>query len=154
MEYTSPSKGPFMPASSAPSAPAAQAQGTPSLLKYALLAIVISLAANSALFFVGSALGAFPPTAILPNNEPMTLPPVVIGTVGGLVLATIGFAVLRRFTRMPVLIFRIGALIVLVLSAFRPLTIPGVSTSMIIVLNIMHVVVVGSAIWAFTGSGR
>jgi uncharacterized protein DUF6069 len=130
------------------------ARGAASLGKAALTMLILSLVGNVALYLAGAALGAFPKDALLPSGEPMTIVPVLGASVFGVVMSTLAFAVLRRFVRAPVTAFRVLVGVVLVLAAYPPFTIPNVSTAMIIILNLMHVVVVGSAVWAFTRSER
>jgi hypothetical protein len=129
-------------------------QRASSLPKAGLIALALSVSINAALFLVGSALGTFPADALLPNQQPMTIVPVIVSSVFGVGMATLAFALLSRFVRNPVLAYRILAGVVLVLAAYPPFTIPNVSTAMVVVLNVMHVVVTGSTVWAFTRPGR
>jgi hypothetical protein len=97
--------------------------------------------ANVLVYFVASALGWMPVTYINPQlGRPIGVGEVVGATLPGAVGATIVFALLARFTRRPVTIFRIVAVIVLVLSFLSPLALPGAPLSLILSLEIMHVV--------------
>ena len=55
-------------------------------------------------------------------------------------LAPFVFALLWRFTRRPVRNFVVLAAVLSVLSFVTPLTIPGAPLSMVLVLELMHVV--------------
>ena len=85
---------------------------------------------------------AFPPEAITPIGQPVSLPPVIIATLMGGAAATIGYIVLTRFLAVPTArrVLLVLAIIVLIAMAFTPFGITEVPTAQIIILNIMHVV--------------
>jgi hypothetical protein len=112
----------------------------------ALLAAVAAAVANSLIFFGASALGFIPQSVLIPTaggESPLTLGMVAISSVIGVMGAAAVFAVIALFVRHPVRLFRIVAVLVLVLSFATPLTIPGVPLSMILSMEAMHV-----AAWA------
>jgi hypothetical protein len=141
-------------------APAAAASATPvqgpaSLPKAAGISLAMSIVANAGLYFVGSAMGAYPADVVMPDGNPMSIVPVMMSTVIGTLLATIAFGLMRRFTSAAVPGFRILAGLVVVAIAYAPFAaIQNVSMSMGILLNVMHVVVASSAVWSFTMSKR
>lgn len=120
------------------------------LLSLAPLAGLIAAVLNAILFLIGSSTGAIPADFIIPNaGQPLTLVPVLVASfvpaiAGGLVLA-----LLNRFTKRPLRIFTIITLLILVLSFMSPLSIPGAPVGMIVILELMHVVVVGVVLIAF-----
>ena len=94
-----------------------------------------------------------PQTVLSPAGLPITVVPVVVSTVIALVLATIVYSLLNRFTSNPNRWFTIIAVVVLVVSAVSPLGLPGAPTMMIVMLEVMHVVAAVAAVY-FCGSRR
>lgn len=112
-----------------------------------LIAIVVAAVVNAVLYFVGAALGWFPDTVLSPAGMPITVVPVVVSTVLALIVATIVYSILNRFTGNPNRWFTIIAIVVLVLSAASPLTLAGAPTMMIVLLEAMHLVAGIAAIY-------
>lgn len=104
------------------------------------MAIVVATVANAILYFIGAALGWMPDTVLTPMGQPVTVVQVIASTVIALVVATIVYSLLNRFTRNPNRWFTIIAVIVLVVSAVSPLSLPGAPTMMIVLLEVMHLV--------------
>ncbi|HEU5101110.1 MAG TPA: DUF6069 family protein [Roseiflexaceae bacterium] len=106
-----------------------------------LLAGLGAAVVNVVVYYIVSAAGAIPQTVLIPGmNLPVTVFPVILNSIVPAILAGIVLALLNRFTRRPVRIFRIVAAILLVLSFANPLTIPGAPLSMILALDFMHIV--------------
>lgn len=118
------------------------------------LAGVAAAAANAVVFYVGVALGLVSESVGVANGEPLAVSAVVISTLVPALFGTVLFAVLGRFTRRPVRIFRIVAVVVLVLSLVTPFTIPGITAGMILVLLLMHVVAAAVITGVLTAGGR
>lgn len=112
-----------------------------------LIAIVAAAVVNGVLYFIGAALGWIPDTVLTPMGIPVTIVPVVASTVVALVVATIVYSILNRFTGNPNRWFTIIAVIVLLLSAVSPLSLPGAPVMMIVVLEVMHLVAGLAAIY-------
>lgn len=112
-----------------------------------LMAIVVAAVVNALLYFIGAALGWIPDTVLTPMGQPVTIVPVVASTVFTLVVATIVYSILNRFTSNPNRWFTIIAVIVLLLSAVSPLSLPGAPVMMIVVLEVMHLVAGLAAIY-------
>jgi hypothetical protein len=91
------------------------------------LAAVAAAVGNAVVYFVASALGAMPQDFVVQGSGPITLAPVI-------------FAVVVLLSRRPIWTFRIVAVVALVLSFVTPLTIPGAPLSLILTLELMHVV--------------
>ena len=104
------------------------------------LAAISAAIANAVVYFVASALGAMPQDFVVEGSGPITLAPVVFSSSIGAVGAAMVFAIVALLARRPIRTFRIVSAVVLVLSFVTPLTIPGAPLSMILTLELMHVV--------------
>ncbi|HEX2515281.1 MAG TPA: DUF6069 family protein [Chloroflexota bacterium] len=123
------------------------------------LAIVIAIVGNLLLWLLAEAL--FPIPAEFMPLDPV---PIIMFTVLGVGAATLVFALLARFTRRPITIFRWVALVVLLLSLVpnvqflldssgatgvpfpaSAMSVPGMWT-----LILMHVLSAAVAVWALT----
>src|SRR4051812_38022452 len=101
-----------------------------------MMAAVVAAVINALLFFVGSAIGAFPTSVITPMGGPITVVLVVISTVVGLLVGTLGYTVLNWLTANPNRWFTILAVIMLILMAYNPFTLAGAPMLMIVFLEI------------------
>jgi hypothetical protein len=111
------------------------------IVRAGVIAAITAMVANIIVFYIGSALGFMPTTYINPQlGRPISVGEVIGSTIAGAVGATVLFALLARFTRRPVTIFRIVAGIVLLLSFATPFTLPGAPLSLILTLEVMHVI--------------
>ena len=124
------------------------------LLWVAPLAAAVAAIANLALYFIADALGAFPDGILLPNGQTMGPAPVLSTSVIGVIAAAIIFAVLGRFSARPIRLFRIVALVALVLSFASPFGIAGAGGTYIGALLLMHVVAAFVAVGFFTTLAR
>jgi hypothetical protein len=112
----------------------------------ALLAALSAAVANALVYFAASGLGFIPQSVLIttPSGEhPLTVGPVVVSSVVGAIGAAIVFAIIGLFAPRPVRLFRIVAIVVLVLSLAMPLTIPGAPVALVVSLEVMHI-----AAWA------
>ena len=123
------------------------------LLGYGAAAGVAAAAANAAVYGVASLLGAMP-RDVLANGQPVTLGAVVTSSIVPALLAAALLALLGRFTRLPISIFRIVAVVLLVVSFITPFSIPGAPVSMIVALLLMHVVAAVVIVGVLTVLGR
>lgn len=108
-----------------------------------LLSAVTAVIANSLIYFTASAMGFIPESVVIPTaggESPLTVGIVAITSVIGAVGAAVAFAVIGLFARRPIGLFRIVAVVVLVLSFVTPLTIPGAPLAMVLSMEVMHVV--------------
>ena len=116
-----------------------------------ILAAIVSAVVNILLFFVGAAIGAFPSDLLIPSiggtAAPMTVVPVALMSVLPILVATLVYTVLSRFTDNPNRWFNILAAIVFIAMLVTPFTIPGAPTVTIILLEIMHVVTAVAAVY-------
>jgi hypothetical protein len=92
---------------------------------------------------------------IPPDFQPLTLGPVIVSSIVGALGATIVFAVLGRFARRPIRLFRIIAVVVLLLSFLNPVVaLSDASLQMILTLEFMHAVVAAISVGLLTTLGR
>lgn len=127
------------------------------LLLAVLLAAVAAAVANALVYFAASALGFIPQTVLIPTaggESPLTVGMVVTMSVIGAVGAAIVFAAVGLFARRPVRLFHIVAVVVLALSFATPLTIPGAPLSMILSMDVMHVVAWASIVGLLTTAAQ
>jgi hypothetical protein len=116
-----------------------------------LLAAVATAAATGVLFLLGSAFGLFPATIVIPaSGQPVSLGPVLFMSVIAAIGGGIVYAILSRLTKQPKRIFRILAVIVLVLSFGAPSVFPNAPTSYYIALNVLHIVAAAMIPWVLT----
>ena len=104
------------------------------------LALVLAAAANAVVYLVASSLGAMPQDVDANGQGPIKLPMVVATSAAGAVVGTLVYALVGRFVRRPVRVFRLVSALALVLSFVGPLTIPGAPAAMVAALLVMHVV--------------
>lgn len=105
-----------------------------------LLAALVAAVANAAVYVVAAAAGAMPQEIVVNGQGPITVSVVAALSAQGAVAATIVYALVGRFARRPVRLFRVVAVVVLVLSLVPPFTITGAPITMILALELMHVV--------------
>lgn len=118
------------------------------------LAAVAAIAANAVVYFVAYGFGAMPRDVVIEGSGPVTLAPVVFATLIGAVGAVVVFAVIALLVRRPIRPFLIVASVALVLSFATPLTIAGAPLSMILALELMHVVAAIVIVGILTTSAR
>ena len=121
-----------------------------SIWRNGIIAAVLAAVVNAILFFVGSALSAFPSNVITPMGTPLTIVQVVLMSVVGVLAGTLVYTILSRLTAASNRWFTIVAVIVLILMAFSPFSLAGAPTLMIVFLEIMHLVAGGAAIYFLT----
>jgi hypothetical protein len=112
-----------------------------------LIAAAVAAVGNAVLFFIGAAMGAFPDTVLTPMGIPITVVSVIVSSVVGVLLGTLAYTGLNAFTKNPNRWFLILAVLVLVVTAFNPFTLPGAPMLMIVFLELMHLVAGGAAIY-------
>lgn len=121
------------------------------IVRAGVIAAITAIVANIIVFYIASALGWMPSTFINPQlGRPIGVGEVIGSTIVGAVGATVLFALLARFTRRPVMIFRIVALIALVLSFATPFSLAGAPLSLILTLEVMHIVAAAIIIGVLT----
>ena len=119
------------------------------LLLAALIAIVGSVIVNTVIRAIALALLPIPAGFIQLQMPPIIIAFTIFGTIG----ATIVFALINRFARNPIRLFRIVALVVLVLTLIPDLLLlssPTANLVSVATLMVMHVVTCLICIGAFT----
>lgn len=123
---------------------------TRKLLTLVPLAGLIAATINAVLFYIGTATGAIPANLIIPNaGQPLFIVPVIAASFMPIIAAGLLLALLNRFTKQPLRIVNIIAVVFLMLSFAGPFSIPGVPVSMIAFLELMHIVVAVAVLTAF-----
>jgi hypothetical protein len=83
-------------------------------------------------------------------NTPITIVPVIMSSIMPSLVAGLVLGVMNYFLNKPFKVFRIVALVLLILSFANPfMGIPGIPLVMGIWLNVMHVVVAGVVVYCF-----
>lgn len=121
------------------------------LLWVAPLAGAIAAGINSVLFLIGSAIGLVDESILVPGmNTPITIGPVIMSSFIPSLIAGLVLGVMNYFLNKPFKVFRVVALVLLILSFANPfMGIPGIPLGMGLWLNVMHVVVAGTVVYCF-----
>lgn len=121
------------------------------LLWVAPLAGAIAAGINSVLFLIGSAIGIVDESVLVPGmNTPITIAPVMMSSFIPSLIAGLVLGVMNYFLNKPFKVFRIVALVLLILSFANPfMGIPGIPLGMGLWLDFMHVVVAGTVVYCF-----
>jgi len=117
-----------------------------------LIAAVVATVINAILFVVGAAMGGFPSDVLTPMGVPITLPTVLLMSVVPILIGALGYTILSRITANPARWFTILTIIILILMFVTPLQLAAAPTLMVVLLEIMHLVVGGAAIYFLTRS--
>ncbi|WNR45402.1 DUF6069 family protein [Paenibacillus roseipurpureus] len=113
-------------------------------VKAAAIAIIINLC----LYWLSAAFHWIPASVLIsPADVPLTEALVIFASLIGIGLGTLVYQLLVLFTTKAKFIFAILGGFVLLLSFISPFSIADAPVSMIIMLNIMHVVAGVSSIW-------
>ncbi len=117
------------------------------LFRRGLLAAVLAAVASALVLVVWSSLfGA----VVVPPDEVLTLGPVVAASAVG---AAVVLGVIGRFSRRPVRVFRVTALVVLLLSLV-PIPLQGVDGPSAGALVLLHIVVAATVVGVLTTTPR
>lgn len=121
------------------------------ILWVAPLAGAIAAGINSVLFLIGSAIGLMDASVLVPGmNAPIMVTQVIMSSFIPSLIAGLVLAGMNYFLNKPLKIFRIVALVLLILSFSNPfMAIPGIPLGMGLWLNLMHVVVAGTVVYCF-----
>lgn len=114
------------------------------------IAALVATIVNAILYYAGRGIGAFPLDFITPMGQPITIVTVVLMTVVTILGGALLYRLLVRFTANPNRWFIIATIIVFVLFLPGPITLAGAPVSMMIILELMHVVTAGAAIYYLT----
>jgi hypothetical protein len=126
-----------------------QAKGSSSLWKNGLVAGVLAAALNAAIFAFAVSVGVFPSLTFQPEfGAGMSVEPILLVSLVGALAGVGAFALLRSRVERPVSLFLRIAAVVLLLSFAAPFAIPGTAPLQAVVLNLMHVVVAATVVWA------
>ena len=111
-------------------------------------ASVVSLVVNSILFFTLKSLDVFTDNIFIEPNQPLSIFPIILSCILPSMIASIVFFLLEKYTLNGFKIFRIVALVLLILSFIQPFVgIAGATIAYSIGLNLMHLVVAGFVVY-------
>lgn len=128
---------------------ASEARG--SLMTRAALASLLSAAGNGFIYMVCYITGIIPWNILSPGRGVSITPKLVtLVSIGGALGGTLIYAILRSVSSNPARRFRVYAAIVLLASFGAPFLIDTFTTSLMIALDLMHVVVYASTVYALT----
>lgn len=116
--------------------------------------IAVAVVVNVILFYIFSTLGFIPSDFLVPqaDNQPITVVPVIFSSIFPLIIGTLVFMALMKFTKQGVKFFGILCLVLVALSLFSPFSIPNVPIMMAIGLNVMHIVAGYAIYWGLSNS--
>jgi hypothetical protein len=118
-------------------------------LKAGLLAGLVAALINALLFYIFSQAGVITDRILLPNNEPMSVVPIIMSSIIPSILGSLVFYLLDRFTKKGYRYFTIIAIILLIFSFGNPFFgIPNVTVPYALALDTMHVVVVSCLLYS------
>lgn len=113
-----------------------------------LMAAGTATVVNTILFFIFHAAGILVNTIFIQPNQPLTVVPIIISSIVPTLIATLVFFLLERYTKNGWKIFKIIALVLMIITFVNPfMGIQGVTVGYAIVLDLMHIVVVGSLLY-------
>lgn len=113
-----------------------------------LMAAVAATVVNAILFFIFHATGILVDTIFIQPNQALTVVPIIISSIMPTLIATLVFYLLERYTKNGWKIFKIIALVLMVITFVNPfMGIQGVTVGYAVVLDLMHVVVVGALLY-------
>lgn len=111
------------------------------LFKLAAYSALSAAVLNVILFYVFSATGTIDPT-IMVNGQPIQVFHILMSSIVPTFVAALVFLLIGRFSKRPWNIFRVLALVLLIVTFMNPfMGIPGITIGMGVVLNVMHIVV-------------
>lgn len=114
------------------------------IMKWVAIAAAVSAIVNVILFSIFHAMGIISDSILLePAKTPMTFFPVLLASILPTLVGGLIFYLFYRFAKNGFKIFSIVSVVLLVLSFYNPFTIPAVTVSYAVALNIMHIVVAG-----------
>lgn len=126
-------------------------QSRKSLTLAALVGAWLAAACNYLLYLVYYATGIIPWNMLSPGRGVSITPRLVLFvSVGGALGGALLYAIIEKVSANPVRTFKLIAGVILILSFTAPLMIETFTTSLMFGLDLMHVVVFASTLWALT----
>lgn len=122
-----------------------------SLVKAAGLGAVLAGAANSLLYLIYYMIGIIPWNMLSPGRGVSITPRLVLAvSIGGALGGALLYAIIRRIAVHPARMFKRVAGVLLILSFAAPLMMETFTPGLMVALDLMHVVVFASTVWAMT----
>lgn len=132
-------------------APAAKPSAA-TIWRNGVIAAAVSAVVNAIFYLVGAALGGFPSIVLTPMGTSITLVPVLIMSIVPVLLGTLAYQILTRLNVNANLWFVVITAAVFIAMFPGPLGISGAPTLMVVLLEVMHVVTAGAAVYFLTRS--
>lgn len=117
-----------------------------------VIAAIVAAVINAILFILGSAAGGFPASVLTPMGVPIMLTAVLLMSIVPILIGTLGYTILSRITTNPGRWFTILTVIILIVMFVTPLQLAAAPILMVVLLEVMHLVVGGAAIYFLTRS--
>lgn len=112
-------------------------------IKAGAFTALAAAAINSILFFIFHSIGVFTDDIFIQPEQPLTVVPILISSIVPTLIASIVFFFIEKYTTNGYGIFRIVAIVLLVLSFMNPfMGIKGVTIAYALCLNLMHITIV------------
>lgn len=113
-----------------------------------LKAAGVATLVNAILFFIFKTAGIIVDTIFIQPNQPLTIVPIIFASIAPTLIATLVFFLFEKFTNNGYKIFRNISLVLMAISFVNPfMGIDGVTVGYALVLDFMHVVVVGALLY-------
>jgi hypothetical protein len=116
-----------------------------------ITAAIVAAVINAILYYAGLATGNWDLGVITPMGTSINIVPVVVMSIATIVAGTLGYTIVSRFVSNPNLWFIVATAIVFLLMLAGPFQL-GAPVGMVVLLQLMHVVAAGSAIYFLTRS--
>jgi len=127
------------------------APGTRSVVSASIYGALLAAAANTIVYLICYVTGVIPWNMLSPGRGVSITPRIVIlVSLTGALAGALIYAVIRKIAPNPVRAFRLVATAVLLTSFLAPFAIPTFTTSLMVALDVMHVVVYVATVWALT----
>ncbi len=121
---------------------------TKQILVAGAIAGVVSAVINAILFFVFHSAGIISDAIFVQPNQALTIVPVIVSSIIPSILGACVFLLLKKFTQNSFKLFSILAVVLTVLSFASPfMAVPNMPILYGSVLDVMHIVVVGSLLF-------
>lgn len=122
-----------------------------SFWRAAAYAAILSAAGNGVLYLLCYVTGIIPWNMLSPGRGVSITPRLVLlVSLGGALAGSLIYWIIRGTSSRPVRTFRLVAGIVLILSFVAPFMIATFTTSLMIALDLMHVMVYAATVWVLT----
>ncbi|MEM7107475.1 MAG: DUF6069 family protein [Bacteroidota bacterium] len=118
------------------------------MIKSIFKSVIFSVVINMGVYLIGKITGILSPELpVTPDGQPFSLPPLLMACVLSVLAAFLVYWLLQRFIQKAKFAFTVLSSVLLVASFVTPFSVPNISLSMAMMLNLMHVVVAASVLY-------